>query len=101
MKDAELTALNIAGNALSTLGNSNRLEIAEFLRVEKKATFGEIRDKFGFNDNTARFHLKKLMEARLVEQTMTRGNYALTELGEEALLLVNEFSKLDLLSVAE
>jgi len=88
MENKKLEAIGLLGSALAALGNENRLEIVMFIKDEVKASFAEIRDKFGFNMNTVRFHLRKLMDAHLVEQTRTRGPYKLTEFGSVALELV-------------
>ncbi len=88
MDDPKLEAISLLGSALRALGNDNRLKIVGFTQDETKATFAEIRDQFEFNVNTVRFHLRKLMDAQLVEQTRTRGPYKLTEFGSVALELV-------------
>jgi len=93
MEKKELEAIGLIGTALAALGNESRLEIVKFLKEDGKATFAEIRDRFDFNANTVRFHLRKLMNAHLTEQTRTRGPYRLTEFGLVALDLVAAFQE--------
>ncbi len=94
MENKELEAIGLIGAALTALGNENRLNMARYIQDEGKATFAEIKDRFAtLNVNTVRFHLKKIVEAQLVEQTRPRGPYKLTEFGEVSLGLIEDLKK--------
>ena len=65
---------------ISLTGNDIRVRIALFLNEKSRATFAEIRNMLRINNprvnnNTVRYHLKRLMKDNFVFQSMKRGNY--------------------------
>jgi predicted transcriptional regulator len=71
--------------ALGVLSNTLRWSIVEYIKNERKATYTELKDLTNLKGTSLNFHLKRLIEARIVERTTERGPYKLTPIGEEAM----------------
>lgn len=72
----------IIDKSLISISNRTRVDIIRYLRRYSKATFKELRTEFNLNNNTLRFHLRKLQDAYIIAQPKKRGYYMLGELGE-------------------
>lgn len=77
--------VEIIGEALGSISNDSRANIARYIRDKKDVKFEELRKEFNFNNNTLTFHLNKLQSAHIVSQQKDRGSYRLGQLGEVVL----------------
>jgi predicted transcriptional regulator len=84
VNDDLITPFSIAMDALSTLGNQNRWKIIESIRHENKATFTELKNITQMKGTALQFHIKKLIDARILIRTTERGPYKLSIIGIEA-----------------
>jgi len=82
MKENKTISYEIIGAALLSISNITRVDIIRYLQRYSKASFKELRTEFNLNNNTLRFHLRKLQDAYIVSQPKKRGYYMLGELGE-------------------
>ena len=82
---------------MSPLSNEKRIKILKILS-NGKLLYNQIEDNVGIKGGPFHFHLKKLLEAQLVEQTSEK-TYSITNKGTRALQLLfdfkEEFSLLD------
>jgi len=89
-KEIRNRAYEIVGEALVSISNSTRADIAKYIKKHKKATFEDLRKEFNLNNNTLSFHLKKLQESYIISQSDKRGHYILGELGKLMLCTLDE-----------
>lgn len=83
---------------LAMTRNDYRIRIALFLKKMGRATFAEIRNTLrikypNINNNTLKYHLDKMTEEGYIVQSMKRGNYSLTETGQDSIETIILFIK--------
>lgn len=80
-----MEALGRATLIFDALSNTLRCDIFRYIKKKKLIHFEDIRKEFNLNNNTLRFHLSKLQNAGVVQQTRNRGPYEVSELGTSIL----------------
>ena len=73
-----------------TMSNPTRMAIINFLNKKNIACFSDIRHEFNVNNNTAHYHLKKLITANLVKKN---GKYSITDFGRKIATIFEDFDK--------
>ena len=84
-EEIKTRTVEIIGEALGSISNDGRANIARYIRDKKDVKFEELRKEFNLNNNTLTFHLKKLQDAYIISQEKNRGSYRLGQLGEVVL----------------
>lgn len=84
-KEIRTRTVEIIGEALGSISNDGRANIAKYIRDKKDVKFEELRREFNLNNNTLTFHLNKLQSAYIISQEKNRGSYRLGQLGEVVL----------------
>jgi DNA-binding HxlR family transcriptional regulator len=84
-KEIRAKTIEIIGEALGSISNGSRANIARYIRDKKDVKFEEIRRNFNLSSNTLTFHLNKLQSAHIVSQEKDRGSYSMGKLGEVVL----------------
>jgi len=75
---------------LRTMSNPTRMDIVKFLKKYDGSRFEDIRHEFNMNNNSARYHLKKLIDANLVIKS---NKYYITDFGKKLATVFEDFDR--------
>lgn len=76
-----MESLGRATLIFDALSSTLRCEIFRYIKKKKLIHFEGIRREFNLNNNTLSFHLNKLQNAGVIQQTRNRGPYEISKLG--------------------